>query len=146
MSATERRETIESLTKKTLQLLLPVTEKYFLWSAESNSSIFNFSGGKVIRKNSEKKRPKENLWDNIWDIVHLNKQKRESLTTLKSSLIKLKERLQCLVKNFLTAKDQLLDISKDISNLIRREALFIFQYKKTLKMLRWINEVQFLVK
>lgn len=132
---------MESLVKKVVHLILPVTDKYFLWSAESNSSLFNFSGGKIVRKETEKKKPKENFWDNIWNIVHLNKQKKESLVNLQPPLTKLRARIQASVKDFLEAKDHLLEVAKDIADVIQNKVLLIFQYKKTLKMIRWINEV-----
>eukprot|EP00826_Nyctotherus_ovalis_P053971 TRINITY_DN7046_c0_g1_i8.p1 TRINITY_DN7046_c0_g1~~TRINITY_DN7046_c0_g1_i8.p1 ORF type:complete len:165 (-),score=44.54 TRINITY_DN7046_c0_g1_i8:230-724(-) len=136
-----RMEIIEILTKKTLQMLIPATEKYFLWSAASNSSLFNFSGGKTIRKESEKNKPKEDFWDEVWNIVHLSKQKRDSLTVLKRSLARLNKRLQESVRSFLEAKKDLVRTAREVSKLVQEEALAVFQFKKTLKLIKWINEV-----
>lgn len=134
-------EVIEILTKKTLQMLVPVTEKYFLWSAASNSSLFNFSGGKTIRKESEKSKPKENFWDEVWNVVHLNKQKKDSLIALKKSLARLNRRLQESVRKFLEAKDDLVQVAREVSELVQEEALAVFQFKKTLKLIKWISDV-----
>jgi len=137
----KREEVIEFLTKKTLQVLVPVTEKYFLWSAKTDSSIFNFAGGKTVRKEVEKKKPRENFWDDVWNIINLNKQKKEALTDLKEPLLKLNNKLQEAVKNFLELKDKLLQTVKEISEVIQKQGFSVFQFKKSLKMIKWINEV-----
>jgi hypothetical protein len=122
-------------------VLVPATEKYFLWSAETSSSIFNFAGGKIIRKEENKRKPKENFWDDVWNIIHLNKQKKEALINLKDPLLRLNNTLQEAVRNFLISKDKLLQTAKEISDVIQEGALSIFQFKKTLTMIKWINEV-----
>lgn len=122
-------------------MLVPATEKYFLWSAETSSSIFNFAGGKIIRKEENKRKPKENFWDDVWNIIHLNKQKKEALINLKDPLLRLNNTLQEAVRNFLISKDKLLQTAKEISDVIQEGALSIFQFKKTLTMIKWINEV-----
>jgi len=137
----KREEVIEFLAKKILQVLVPVTEKYFLWSARTDSSIFNFAGGKTVRKEAEKKKPRENFWDDVWNIINLNKQKKEALTDLKEPLLKLNSKLQEAVKNFLESKDKLLQTVKEISEIIQKQGLSVFQFKKSLKMIKWINEV-----
>lgn len=141
MDIEKRNEAIQLLSKRILQMLLPVMEKYFIWSAETGRSIFKFSPGKVKQNETVNRINKTDPWDTIWNAVHLNKRKKNALAELRESLLELRTKLQKSIKNFLKAKNDLLNVSKEISLVIQDKALTIFQYKKTLNMIRWINDV-----
>lgn len=141
MNAERRREAIQFFTQKVLQLVLPEVDKYFLWSAESDKSIFNLYAGKVATKKTEKPVPRMDPWDNIWNIVSLSKPVKESLLELKKPLLELNFKLQNAAKCFLEAEQCLLNIAKEVSGLIQEKALNIFKIAKTLRMIKWINEV-----
>ena len=125
--------------RKILELLLTDIEKYFLWSAESNSSIFNFSAHRNIKGETCEER--EDYWGSIWNTLSFSKKKRTPLIELKQPLIELNIKLQEAVKEFLKAKNNLLSISKKISSFIQEKVFTIFHFKKTLRILGWIKKV-----
>lgn len=146
-SLEKRKQVIELLNKKILQTLLTDVEKYFLWSAESGSSIFDFAAGRVARNKTTNEKPKADDWDSIWKVLRFSKRKRKksSLEELRQPLIELKARLKHIVSEFLKTKNNLINIAKEISDFVRNKALTVFQYKKTINMLNWIREVLLLM-
>jgi hypothetical protein len=126
------------MSKKVLELLITDVEKYFLWSAESNSSIFNFPTHRNIKGKTYEDR--QDSWNNIWSTFNFSK-KKSSLIKLKEPLIELNTKLQKVVKEYMKAKNNLLSVSKEISSFIQEKALRVFHFKKTLSMLSWIKKV-----
>ena len=106
-------------------------------------SIYNFGAGKIIRNEEKKHLPKSDPWDNIWKIVHIDKEKKDLLVNIQNDLVKFKVDIQNAVKEFISTKDKLLNISRDVSTVIYDNIFPIFQYKKTLGIISWINEVDF---
>lgn len=128
-----------------LQMLLTDVEKYFLWSAESGSSIFDFAARRITRNETVENKPKAGAWDSIWKVLRFSKRKKSSLEELKQPLIELKGKLQHSVSEFLKSQNNLINIAKEISSFIQDKVLTVFRYKKTINMLNWIKEVLSLI-
>ena len=88
------------MTQKVFQLLLSDIEKYFLWSAEASASLFSFTTGKICRKTAESPRLKDDIWDNVWKIVHIRKEKKDLLMNIKDPLMDYKKKFNIAAKNF----------------------------------------------
>ena len=73
------------MTQKVFQLLLSDIEKYFLWSAEANTSLFSFTTGKICRKTTDSTRVKDDIWEKVWKIVNIRKENKELLMNRKDT-------------------------------------------------------------
>lgn len=136
-----RREAVEVLSRKVLQLLVSDAEKYFLWSAESGSSIFDFGARRLVRSAAADEKPTGDRWNGIWNVLNFSKKKKASLVSLKQPLIELKDKLQETVKEFIEAKNNLLAAAGEVSSFFQEKVLTLFRFKKTLGILHWIDEV-----
>jgi len=128
-----------------LQLLLPDVDKYFLWSATASESLFSSTGQKGLRRRT--KSNEENGihegWNGIWDILKLNKGKKEILISLQENLREFKTNLQTRILEFLQAKNKMWDEAEKISNFVNEKGLSLFSSKKTIKAILWILSVFF---
>ena len=117
----KRKELIKILTERIESLLLPDIEKYFLWSAESSQSIFDFKEGKKIQRICKKEISNSDCLNDIWNIVSLTKRKKEDLSRVKNHLLELKRRLLSSINRFIHEKEHLLSIAKEITEYVRTE-------------------------
>ena len=60
---------------------------------------------------------------------------------IKDPLMDYKKKFNIAAKNFVIAKNNLINLSKSISGFIYNKAFTIFQFKKTLGLINWIKEV-----
>lgn len=132
------------LSNAIIDLLLPETEKYMLWSAASNQSLFSFiSNDKKYRvhKNRETNEEVINDWNNIWKIIELNKSRKKNLeelcTFLKEEKIKMKDK----VHKFLNIKNELLQQAAYIGQLIEMKYLYLFSPIQIVDIFAWIDSV-----
>ncbi len=125
------------------QLLLPEVDKYFLWSSSAKESLFNFSARKNLRRRVKhsSEDPPVNTWNGVWNILKLNKYKKEALIGIQESLNAAKERLLKSVNEFLNSKNKLWEEAEKISSLIREKALGVFSAKRTVATILWIHDV-----
>ena len=125
------------LAERIVHLSLSKANKYFLYSAKINKSIFNFVSGRLKKKSINGQEP----LNDIWDIININKQKKESLLNLQKSLIEFDGKVKCAIKKLFEAKDEVLNIASNISSFTESSLLSVFQYKKILEIFNWINMV-----
>jgi hypothetical protein len=132
-----RKKMINELFQRMLQLLLPTVEKYFLWSTETNDSIFNFSLNKGTRKTIHKQKD----WNKIWGILSLTKEKKKKLIDVQQDLVQTSTKLKKDLKEFVNIKNEVIKNAIEISRIVNNKALQIFSTSKTLNTILWVNKV-----
>jgi len=115
--------------------VLPDEDKYFLWSAISDKSIFKFPS--VKGKDTES----SDQWSDIWKFLKPSRKAKKCLRTLKSPLITLNGELQSAVKSLLEAENRLLSVSKSISKAVEEKFLTQLKPKKVQNVLKWVDKV-----
>lgn len=140
---------IESLIDDFLEICIPSSYRYFLWSAESNQSLFDFSLEAIKPKKNQKyliyesKQKIEQELNHIWSLLNCTACEQEILTRIQPLLIASKKTVKNKLQNFLNAKDELLREISTLGNLIDRELLQKFHEIDIAKILLWIESNKF---
>lgn len=94
-----------------------------------------------MNKGTRRTITKSKDWNGIWDILQLDKEKRENLINIQKDLLEHDKNLKRWTRELLNTKDNLLEEVNKISIIVNDRALHAFSSKKTLKTILWINEV-----
>lgn len=128
---------MKALRRRMLQLALPDLDKYLVWSAVSDKSIFKFPSAKA------KAAANGDQWNDVWKALKPSRKTKKCLGSLKGPLVELSEELQGAVKDMVKAENQLLGVARKISSAIQEKVLNEIKFKKVQNILKWVDEVTF---
>eukprot|EP00826_Nyctotherus_ovalis_P047079 TRINITY_DN536_c0_g1_i7.p1 TRINITY_DN536_c0_g1~~TRINITY_DN536_c0_g1_i7.p1 ORF type:complete len:393 (+),score=87.09 TRINITY_DN536_c0_g1_i7:383-1561(+) len=132
----KREKAVKALRRRTLQLMLPDFDKYLMWSAVSDKSIFRFPSAKA------KVAANDDQWNDVWKVLKPSRKTKKCLGNLKEPLVGLSEELQGAVKDMLKTENQLLAVTKKISSAIQEKVLNEIKFKKVQNVLRWVDKIK----
>lgn len=126
---------LKIFARKALGSILSEEDKYFLWSAAADKSIFKFPSAK------SKSTEEEDRWSTIWKVLKASRKTKKCLAGLKAPLLKLNEELQSAVKTFIDAEGRMIEVAKNISKEIQEKVINELKFKKVQNVLKWVDEV-----
>ncbi len=129
------------MADKIVELLLPESEKFMMWSAATQTGVFNSSSKTSRRKRLTAVESVPSEWDSIWGLVDLPKAKRKLLGDLQTALIEAKPRLGTRVQEFLRSKQRLVEEAGQLGTHVERELMEIFPPEKLAQFLLWTYTV-----